>query len=778
MEFIYGKQDFKTLERGEENCYLMTNGLGGFSALSMTGSCNRNDHAVLMSCEASEAPNHRCNMIHRLEEILVRGKREVHISSQRFTDGTEEDGYRYQTCFSFEHYPQWSYQAEGVELKKKLLLMPGENTVGISYEIENRSEQEITLRVIPWMEFVPKGEKLTASQAFEITEAFSEIRRCEGAEMHSEIRKCEAWEVQCDADEKQEEETSENKYGPEECSLSGGTIQSAGRSLYCRTDGEFVMIPTKYCDNLYYDYDVCNGRADSGAAAANHELVFRVAPEEKRRCSAVYSTKPFELVGDKAVGQEKQNTVQEGLVEEQEKRSAEQLSRTLEWMEAVIVENRRALLACAGLKDETAEALVLAANQFISYRASTGQKTILAGFPFFEDWGRDTMISLTGCCLSTGQFETAESILRTFMMYCRNGLMPNLFPEGKQEPRYNTVDAALLFILAVYEYYVRTKNRRFVEEAYPVMQDIIEHYMSGTDFCIGMDEDGLIHAGEGFDQVTWMDVRVGDILPTPRHGKPVEINAYWYNALCIMDYFKNMCRNAALSDKRDYEKIAETVRKSFREKFWNKEKNCLKDVISGDEVSRDADSPKVTSEDAVSEYEVSQDADSRKVAFRNCNVTNGAEPLPDNQIRCNQIWAVSLPFSLLDREQEKQVVETVFRKLYTPLGLRTLESADPEFRPLYGGELLQRDLAYHQGTVWAFPLGGYYLAYLKVNDYSEEAKRKVRGQLRATKAALREGCIGQLPEIYDGLEPTSSKGCFAQAWSVGELLRVYEALEK
>ena len=693
----------------------MTNGLGGFSALSMTGSCNRNDQAVLMSCEKEEAPNHRCNMIHRLEEILVLGKREVHISSQRFTDGTEEDGYRYQTCFSFEHYPQWSYQAEGVELKKKLWLMPGENTVGISYEIENRSEQEITLRVIPWLEFVPKGEKLSASQVFAVTEMLPESMEFVASEVYSANRKCETSEAQCSANENQEKETAEKKYGLEECSLSGGTIQSAGRSLYCRTDGEFVKIPVKYCDNLYYDYDVCNGRADSGAAAANHELVFRVAPGEKRRCSAVYSTKPVER------------------------------SLVLDQIETTLVENRRALLACAGLKDETAQALVLAANQFISERASTGKKTILAGFPFFEDWGRDTMISLTGCCLSAGQFETAESILRTFMMYCRDGLMPNLFPEGKQEPRYNTVDAALLFILAVYEYYVRTKNRSFVEEAYPVMQDIIEHYMTGTDFCIGMDEDGLIHAGEGFDQVTWMDVRVGDILPTPRHGKPVEINAYWYNALCIMDYFKDMCGNAALSDKRDYEKMALTVRKSFREKFWNKEKNCLQDVVSGDEVLRDAD----------------------RMAI-----------LPDDQIRCNQIWAVSLPFSLLDREQEKQVVETVFRKLYTPLGLRTLEPADPEFKPFYGGELLQRDLAYHQGTVWAFPLGGYYLAYLKVNDYSEEAKRKVRGQLQATKAALREGCIGQLPEIYDGLEPTSSKGCFAQAWSVGELLRVYEALER
>ena len=310
------------------------------------------------------------------------------------------------------------------------------------------------------------------------------------------------------------------------------------------------------------------------------------------------------------------------------------------------------------------------------------------------------------------------------------------------------MDAALLFIIAVYEYFARTSDKAFVISAWDVMKEIVERYAAGTDFQIGMDEDGLIHAGEGFDQVTWMDVRVGDILPTPRHGKPVEINAYWYNALCIMDFFSGKLAGELPENDRDYAAMAEQTGKSFREKFWNEEAGCLKDVLS-------------------EEKEAPESAGDGK-----------GRPCPDSQIRCNQIWAVSLPFSLLDREREKQVVETVYRKLYTPLGLRTLSMDDPEFHPFYGGQMLERDLAYHQGTVWAFPLGGYYLAYLKVNDYSEEAKERVRAQLQSITAALREGCIGQLPEIYDGAEPVSSKGCFAQAWSVGELLRVYEALER
>ena len=381
-------------------------------------------------------------------------------------------------------------------------------------------------------------------------------------------------------------------------------------------------------------------------------------------------------------------------------------------------------------KSEIAKALARSASAFVTRRESTGGKTILAGYPFFEDWGRDTMIALPGICLSTGQYETAKSILRTFAVNERKGLMPNLFPEGGKEPMYNTVDAALLFINCVYLYYEKTKDKAFIEEMYPVMERIITAYREGTDYGIAMDADGLIRAGKELDQVTWMDVRIGKILPTPRHGKPVEINAYWYNALKIMDFFAGVLGHP----KEQYQEMAEKVKLSFREKFWMEEKHCLKDVLSGEAA--------------------------------------------DTQIRCNQIWAVSLPFTMMDKEKEKQVVETVFEKLYTPYGLRTLEKEDPDFHPFYGGEMMERDLAYHQGTVWPFPMGAYYLAYLKVNSWSEKARGRVKRQMEALECAMREGCIGLLPEIYDGENPASSKGCFAQAWSVGEILWVYENLEK
>lgn len=680
------------MERGEENCYLMTNGLGGFSSLTMVGSCGRNDHALFMSCAPEEAPNHRCNMIHRLEEILVRGESEKHLSTQDFSDpARRETGYRFLSAFSYEDYPVWRYETEGVELVRTVVLVPGENTVGVSYEIRNRTSDTVALRVIPQMEFVPKGVRLSEEQTFSFVQ-------------ESFVRQGEQ-------------------------SFTRASVHSNGRSLYFETGGQVFPFSTGFQTNLYYAYDACDGRGATGCTASNHCVVFEALPGERVTGEILYSTTPLSRRWSLQSGEG--GTVR---------------------MAECLTQYRNGLRERAGLADETAQALVLAADQFISYRASTDKRTILAGYPFFEDWGRDTMIALPGCCIASGQYETAESILQTFMMYCRKGLMPNLFPEGKREPWYNTADAALLFIIAVYEYFIRTGDRAFVKGAWAVMKEIIDWYKKGTDFNIAMEEDGLIRAGEGYDQVTWMDVRIGDILPTPRHGKPVEINAYWYNALCIMDFFKKKLKGDIPEDKTDYAAMAERTRESFREKFWNEEAGCLRDVLSGEEMPGCG-----------------------------CGAENGGEQkkvCPDTQVRCNQIWAVSLPFSLLDRTRERQVVETVFRRLYTPLGLRTLEPADPEFRPFYGGEQLKRDLAYHQGTVWIYPLGGYYLAYLKVNEYSEEAKAHVRAQLESITAALREGCIGQLPEIYDGERPVSSKGCFAQAWSVGEILRVYEALEK
>lgn len=644
MKFIYGKQNWSTRERGEENCYLLTNGLGGFSSGTMINSNTRNDHALLMAC--IEPPNHRYNMIHRLEEELERAGKNMHLSGQKYLNpGRDEEGFRFLSAFCFEDYPEWTYHLDGVEIVKKAAMKQGKNLVAVKYTIDNRTSEKVTLKITPHLQFSPKGEAVDPAQEFVLEE---------------------------------------------------GKISSKGLTVFFKTNGRVRPLPSRLSEGLYYAYDACDGRRAEGSTWTNHQITVEVKEKEEKVLEILYGM-------------------------EEIRESAGQVIR-----EAAAY--REELAQASGMKSEQALMLVKSANQFVAERRTTGGKTLLAGFPFFEDWGRDTMIALGGCCIAAGQLETAKSILRTFAVYCRDGLMPNLFPEGSMEPQYNTVDAALLYIHGAYLYFLKTKDTSFIREIWPVMKEIIEWYRKGTAYGIRMDEDGLIEAGEGLDQVTWMDVRVGEILPTPRHGKPVEINAYWYNALRVMDVFGKI-----LGEEGDYGTLAAKVKAGFQEKFWNEKKGCLKDVLSG--------------------------------------------TAADEQIRCNQIWAVSMPFAMLDAEQEKQVVDTVFEKLYTPLGLRTLEKSDPEFHGKYGGEQKQRDLAYHQGTVWVFPLGAYYLAYLKTRNYSREAAEKVEHQLEVLQSAMAEGCIGQLPEIYDGENPDFSKGCFAQAWSVGEILRVYEMLE-
>ncbi len=479
-------------------------------------------------------------------------------------------------------------------------------------------------------------------------------------------------------------------------SCGDGRITSGDYTLYLKTNGALQKIPTQW-QTLAYPEDEKDGRPEQGMAAACCSVSMTVCPGERAQLELVFSTHETASSGAE-------------LLRAQEERLA-RLERE------------------CGFTDPIARRLAVSADAYIARRDSTGGKTILAGYPLFSDWGRDTMIALPGCTLATGRFEDAKSILRTFLAYEKDGLVPNLFPEGAQEPMYNTVDAALLLIDCVWQYVQRTGDLSFGAEAWPVLERIIAAYETGTHHAIGMDADGLISAGKSLDQVTWMDVCVNGVLPTPRHGKPVEINAYWYNALCVMS-----CLADALGrDGSTYDTLAKKVKQSFAAKFYMEDKGYLRDVISGTKA--------------------------------------------DEQLRCNQIWAVSQTFTVLTPEQERSVVDAVYRHLYTPCGLRTLSPEDPEYHPFYGGDQVKRDMAYHQGTTWVFPMGAYYLAYLKVHGSSREAAHRVRQQLDALIPMMREGCAGQLPEIYDGDHPAEGKGCFAQAWSVGELLRVFEALE-
>ena len=642
MKFVYGKQNMRTLERAQENTFLLTNALGGYSSVTGGYSTHRCDQGLLVA--AVKAPNVRINMVHRMKEVLTLGNREICLSTQEFADGTPtEEGYRHLSTFTYDGLPTWTYDVSGVRVVRRCVMEQGKNTTVMLYRVENHSGKPVTLNLTPFFKFVPRENILEEKKPF--------------------------------------------TYG-------NGVLSSQGHTLYIKTDAKLSSCEPTW-QWVAYPEDVKDGRPEKGMAFACCQIT--AAAEDGQTLSFQVS---FSMENKAVSG--------EALVKAH-------------------YDRQEALLNAAGLSDPLARQLVLAADAYIARRDSTDGKTILAGYPLFSDWGRDTMISLPGCTLSTGRYEDAKSILRTFLAYERRGLVPNLFPEGESKPMYNTVDAALLLIDAVWQYHSRTGDDEFVKEAWPVMERIIHFYKTGTDHAISMDTDGLIRAGDGLDQVTWMDVRVNDILPTPRHGKPVEINAYWYNALKIMETFCSITG----CDPTDYAALAQKVKTSFLKAFYMEDKGYLKDVISGAK--------------------------------------------SDEQIRCNQIWAVSMPFTMLSKEQERSVVDTVCRHLYTPCGLRTLSPEDPEYRGHYGGPMLDRDLAYHQGTVWVFPMGAYYLAYLKTH---ENAAAYVRSQLEALEPMLWEGCAGQLPEIYEGDFPTESKGCFGQAWSVSEILRVFEAIEK
>ena len=382
------------------------------------------------------------------------------------------------------------------------------------------------------------------------------------------------------------------------------------------------------------------------------------------------------------------------------------------------------LIRQSKLKDSLAVDLVVSADTFICDRESTKLKTILAGLPWFTDWGRDTMIAFTGLTLVTRRFKEAKEILKSFALYEKDGLIPNMFPEDGNEPYYNTVDASLWYFYAVYKYINYTGDYEFIKkEIYPVLKNIIKAYSQSTLFSIGMDSDYLIHAGSDLDQVTWMDVRVNDIVVTPRHGKPCEINALWYNALMIMSILANEFGD----DHNYYNDLASKVYKSFNEKFYCEETGCLYDTV---------------------------------------------DPY-DKSIRPNQIWVLSLPFKILHKDKALSVFKVVEKELYNKFGLRSLSPKDPRFKPRYEGKLFDRDMAYHMGTTWGFLIGGYLDSYRYVYADEADVVEKINELVHVFREHLSDGCLNGVAEIFDGNVADRTRGCYTQAWSVGELLRSY-----
>ncbi len=637
MKYIYDKNELTPIVKGEADCFLMTDGLGGYCSLTHAGSVARGDQALLMT--ALKPPGDRWHMVTNVNEVLLVNGTSYMLSSQRYDFGrNDNDRTDLLSSFEFDVYPVWNYNVKGVSVKKSLIMAHGHNTVVLKYEIKADPSQKIALKVVPIFRITPKNEP------------FKEPRDTSPVKM-----------------------------------FSTGTTRE-------KTPSKTPL--------FYFSQDERDGRMPSGKCFTDRIITF---DDVNTPMEIAFSTEGFSDENPSSFEKTAENRLN----------------------------HEEGLQSKAGFTGEITKELLRASDAYIVERENVQGKTVIAGYPFFEDWGRDTFIALSGLTLATKRYGDCKNILRTFGKYEKNGLLPNLFPEGGENAMYNSADAPLLFINMVHRCAVESSDSGFETEMLPVMLNIEKAYEQGTDFHIKMDEDGLIEAGADKEQLTWMDVCVNGYLPTPRHGKPVEINAYWYSALCILYELTKDVHFKALSEK---------TKASFLDKFTKKDENCLKDVING------------TSE--------------------------------EDQTRCNQIWALTQPYTMISEEVAEGVLKKIKDELFTTAGLRTLSPKDPAFHEVYIGDMIQRDSAYHQGTVWTFPLGAYYTAEIRQivkmpeGKPREERLKELTENMKEVKRWLREGCTGQLPEIYDGLEPTVSRGCFAQAWSVGEMLNAFNEFKK
>ena len=395
------------------------------------------------------------------------------------------------------------------------------------------------------------------------------------------------------------------------------------------------------------------------------------------------------------------------------------------------IERRKKLLVPYESAPVTIKQLALSADQFLVSR-NRGYFTIMAGYHWFADWGRDTMIALPGLCLVNKEYDKAKAILETFSDFVFGGMLPNRFPDQGDIPEYNTVDAALWYVVAVYQYWKKTRDDETLKSLfYPVIQSIRTFYLQGTAYNIHADTDHLIYAGANGVQLTWMDAKIGNWVVTPRIGKPVEINALWYNCHKILTEMSLIVGNT--KDAVEYQAYAEKISESFKEKFNNPDQKTLYDVIVSDTVK-------------------------------------------DSSIRPNMLLSLSLPFPLLSKAEGEIILQTIEEELLTTRGMRSLSPLHPDFKREYKGDVLSRDGAYHQGTVWAWLLGPYYDACIYVRG--EVGKEQVTAHMDKVLQHCYEAGIGSYSEIFDGTKPHKPNGCISQAWSVSELLRIYKKLEE
>ena len=648
--------------------WLVTNGLGGYASATIAGTLTRRYHGLLIA--ALPNPMGRMVMLNSLTERLRLSNRRVLYAGMRdLTEGSDEETLNVAEFRLEAGLPVWRYESDGLILEKRLLLPHGQNSVYITYKLI-QAGGPVRLGLRPAVHFRRHDDPVNPD-----TTSLYRLSACE--------------------------DQYELGAGPE--------LPVLRLKLYGNHPA--FTFDRRWTRGIIYTLEKNRGYEAEGALWSPG--YFRVDLDPGAQLTLVGSTENWETIC---------------ALKPQDALSAE-------------VERRRLLLSAANgvqtLKAPAAE-LVLAADQFLiepvgrtedaaRARAAGDQvRTVIAGYHWFTDWGRDTMISLEGLTLTTGRETEAGWILRAFGQYIRDGLIPNLFPEGEKQGLYHTADATLWFFHAIHRYIERTGDRTTLALLLPKLIDIINRHLEGTRFGIRVDpSDGLLTQGQEGYQLTWMDAKVGDWVVTPRRGKAVEINALWYNALRLTE---GWAKDLGVGSPAELSRHAAQARESFNKRFWNSEHGYLFDVVDGEK--------------------------------------GGNDPA----CRPNQLLAISLDYPVLAEEYWQPVLSVVTERLLTPFGLRSLAPGDPDYKPKYYGDLRARDAAYHQGTVWAWLIGPYIDAWLKVNPGDP---RRARPFLQAFLQHLDQACIGTISEIFDAEPPFTARGCIAQAWSVAEVLRCW-----
>lgn len=670
----YSKEELN-LENGLKKEWLVTNGIGGFASSTIIGTNTRKYHGLLVV--PIIPPARRRLILSKIDESIIIDKRKYELFTNVGKNYISQ-GYKYQISFEKSMLPVFQYKVEDVEITKIICMEHFKNTVGVYYKIKN-GKKSSKLILTPVMNF-RNAHGINKNHIFKVEQ------KVKGQKLELKI--------------------------------------DDGNPIYIKiNDGKYIEHHNDTFFNMFYIEEEKRGFE----AEENHTVPGRyeieLEPGEEKEVSFICSTEEnIEEIDARALIVKEKARLNKIIIESK-LINTEKLDKTKEEKE----------------RDELIKEFLIATDNFIIKRPLFNTYSAIAGYPWFLDWMRDTLISYEGLFLKTKRFDNAKKVLQHCIRDIKYGLIPNTYSEDDYRPLYNSVDASLLFFEQVKKYLEYTENYEFImQEIYPKMENIIENYSKGIDLDnnnIYMDYDGLISSGTEMTQNTWMDAKYAGIAVTPRNGKAVEINAMWYNALKIMQELA--IKNNKNDKAKKYEKMAKKCKKSYQEKFYNKRRKCLYDVLG------------------------------------------------DSKIRPNQLFALSLTYPVLEptSEEAQNMVETVTKRLLNNYGLKSLAKGEENYVEIYEGDGCRRDFSYHQGITWTWLLGPYYNALKRLakesknkadrTKFEEQLKEFTANVIKTFKIELNErGCVGSIAEIYDSKRPYEPKGAIAQAWSVAEVFRI------